>query len=374
MAPHVLRHPAAGRLPLPRRPPLCLEADAGQGRRTGIHLLSSGRSWSIFYFAGNTNPEVPGSGRLFRHHASGLWATTCAGRPSSPWRSMGIRVEYSHHEVAQSQHEIDLRYDEALRMADKVHDLQDDRQGDRHARTASTPPSCPSPSSASTAAACTPTSPCSRTARTPSTTPATRTTSPPWPRATSPGCSGTPGRSPPSATSGSTPTSAWCRATRPRSISPGPGATAPTMIRVPMYKPGKEAATRIEYRAPDPACNPYLAFAVMLAAGLKGVEDNYPLPDPVEQDIYHMSEAERGTPGHRGRLPGSLYEAVTGHGAERAGAGDPGRPHLQQVHRQQTDRVGQLPHARERSTKSTGTCPSSRAGSRPPWLCNPLPQ
>jgi hypothetical protein len=54
-----------------------------------------------------------------------------------------------------------------------------------------------------------------------------------------------------------------------------------TMVRIPMYKPGKEKATRIEFRAPDPACNPYLAFAVMLAAGLAGIENGYELPDPV---------------------------------------------------------------------------------------------
>jgi glutamine synthetase len=76
-----------------------------------------------------------------------------------------------------------------------------------------------------------------------------------------------------------------------------------------MYKPGKEAATRCEYRAPDPACNPYLAFAVMLAAGLRGVEGQYPLPEPVEEDIYHMSLAERKRLGIK-ELPGSLYEAI----------------------------------------------------------------
>ena len=82
-----------------------------------------------------------------------------------------------------------------------------------------------------------------------------------------------------------------------------------TMIRVPMYKPGKEKATRIEFRAPDPACNPYLAFAVMLAAGLDGIENKYQLPDPVEEDIYHMSETERKARGIQS-LPGSLYEAI----------------------------------------------------------------
>ena len=81
------------------------------------------------------------------------------------------------------------------------------------------------------------------------------------------------------------------------------------MIRVPMYKPGKENATRIEFRSPDPTCNPYLAFAVMLGAGLKGVEGKYPLPEPVEHDIFEMDEKARAEAGISS-LPGSLWEAV----------------------------------------------------------------
>jgi glutamine synthetase len=81
------------------------------------------------------------------------------------------------------------------------------------------------------------------------------------------------------------------------------------LIRVPMYKPGKEDATRIEYRAPDPACNPYLAFAVMLSAGLEGIEKRYPIPDPIEENVYRMSEEERKEKGIES-LPGSLIEAI----------------------------------------------------------------
>jgi glutamine synthetase len=81
------------------------------------------------------------------------------------------------------------------------------------------------------------------------------------------------------------------------------------LVRVPEYKPGKENATRIEYRSPDPACNPYLAFAVMLAAGLEGIEKEYPCPDPVEENVYEMSEQERQERGID-HLPGSLWEAV----------------------------------------------------------------
>ena len=65
------------------------------------------------------------------------------------------------------------------------------------------------------------------------------------------------------------------------------------LVRIPEYKPGNEVHTRIEYRSPDPACNPYLAFAVMLAAGLDGIENERPLPAPVEENVFEMSDAER---------------------------------------------------------------------------------
>jgi len=81
------------------------------------------------------------------------------------------------------------------------------------------------------------------------------------------------------------------------------------LIRVPMYKPGKEKATRMEFRSPDPACNPYLAFAVMLGAGLAGVKNKYELPDPVEEDIFKMSPAQRADLGIK-ELPDSLYAAI----------------------------------------------------------------
>jgi len=81
------------------------------------------------------------------------------------------------------------------------------------------------------------------------------------------------------------------------------------LVRVPMYKPGKEKATRIELRSPDPACNPYLAFAVMLAAGLDGIERKLPLPADVTEDVYEMTDARRAELGI-GKLPGDLDEAI----------------------------------------------------------------
>jgi glutamine synthetase len=82
-----------------------------------------------------------------------------------------------------------------------------------------------------------------------------------------------------------------------------------TLVRVPMYKPGKEAATRIEYRSPDPGANPYLAFSVMLAAGLAGIANKYELPMPQEQNIFRMTEDERKAAGIES-LPGSLNDAI----------------------------------------------------------------
>ncbi|MFW5735656.1 MAG: glutamine synthetase, partial [Oceanidesulfovibrio sp.] len=81
------------------------------------------------------------------------------------------------------------------------------------------------------------------------------------------------------------------------------------LVRVPLYKPGKEAATRIELRNPDPAANPYLAFAVMLAAGLEGIEKGYELQSPVEENIFDMGPADFERYGIEA-LPGSLYEAA----------------------------------------------------------------
>ena len=85
------------------------------------------------------------------------------------------------------------------------------------------------------------------------------------------------------------------------------------LVRVPMYKPGKEAATRVEMRHPDPATNPYLAFSVMLAAGLKGIEDGYELMPEATNNIYHMSDVEREAAGIRA-LPVDLHDAISAFG------------------------------------------------------------
>ena len=81
------------------------------------------------------------------------------------------------------------------------------------------------------------------------------------------------------------------------------------LVRVPMYKPGKEASTRLELRSPDPACNPYLAFSVILAAGLDGIEKGAEPPEPTEENVLALSATEREKRGIR-QLPGSLDEAI----------------------------------------------------------------
>ncbi len=81
------------------------------------------------------------------------------------------------------------------------------------------------------------------------------------------------------------------------------------MVRVPMYKPDKGNSSRVELRSLDAACNPYLAFAVMLAAGLKGIEEGYELPVETEDDVWGLTDRERRAMGIR-PLPASLSEAI----------------------------------------------------------------
>jgi glutamine synthetase len=99
-----------------------------------------------------------------------------------------------------------------------------------------------------------------------------------------------------------------------------PGYEAPTyvwwspknksdLVRIPAIRAGRELATRVEYRAPDPACNPYLAFACMLQAGLEGIKYGWEPPPPLERSPLAMTAAERRAAGV-GELPGDLSEAI----------------------------------------------------------------
>src|SRR6266702_854410 len=81
------------------------------------------------------------------------------------------------------------------------------------------------------------------------------------------------------------------------------------LIRIPLYKPGAEQATRAEIRCPDPACNPYLTFAALLHAGLEGIEQGYELPEPMETNLYHLTAEQRKERGIVS-LPETLGEAI----------------------------------------------------------------
>ncbi|MBM4273097.1 MAG: glutamine synthetase [Deltaproteobacteria bacterium] len=266
-----------------------------------------GPELEYFYFKSSAAPDIIDEGGYFDAPPLDM-GMDLRRHTIFALEKMGVRIEYSHHEVAASQHEIDMRYDEGLKMADKtmtlkatvkavamlngvyatfmpkpifgingsgMHTHQSLFKDGKNAFYDPTDQYHLSASGKSYIAGLLKhareiTGICSQWVNS-------------YKRLV-------PGYEAPVYV-------AWARRNRS------------ALVRVPMYKPGKETATRCEYRAPDPACNPYLAFAVMLAAGLKGIESNYPLPEPVEVDIYHMSEVERARLGIQ-ELPGSLYEAT----------------------------------------------------------------
>jgi len=266
-----------------------------------------GPELEFFLFASSKSPEILDLGGYFDAPPLDL-ANDIRRDIIFALEGMGIAVEYSHHEVAPSQHEIDLRYQEGLVMAD----------------TATTYRVV-----------------CKEVAR-------------------RHGCYATFMPKPIFGENGSgmhvhqslfkNGHNAFFDAKDPRNLSAEgksyiagllkhskelvcvtnqwvnsykrlvPGYEAPvyvawaqrnrsSLVRVPMYKPGKEEATRVELRCPDPACNLYLAFAVMLAAGLKGIEEGYELAEPVEKDIFKMPYEDFEKYGVTS-LPGSLYEAA----------------------------------------------------------------
>jgi glutamine synthetase len=86
-------------------------------------------------------------------------------------------------------------------------------------------------------------------------------------------------------------------------------ANRSALVRVPMYSVGKASSRRVEIRSLDSACNPYLAYAVILAAGLKGVEEGYELPPAAEDNVWSLTDAERRAAGYA-NLPQNLGEAL----------------------------------------------------------------
>ena len=266
-----------------------------------------GPELEYFYFANAQNPQVLDQGGYFDLVPLDV-AQDLRRETILTLEELGIKVEYSHHEVAASQHEIDLRYTDCLTMADNVmtyrlvvkeiarrhgvyatfmpkpifgingsgmHVHQSLFKGDKNAFFEKGAKYHLSQVGSSFVAGLL--------------------------------------RHSPEITSI---TNQWVNSYK-RLV---PGYEAPVyicwaqmnrsaLIRIPMYKPGKEKATRAEYRSPDPACNPYLAFSVMLAAGLEGVKKGYKLPPPANDNIYEMTEQERLKSGI-GSLPEDLLEAI----------------------------------------------------------------
>jgi glutamine synthetase len=266
-----------------------------------------GPELEYFYFKDNTCAEIIDMGGYFDARPVDLGGDLRRDTIFA-LQSMGIQVEYSHHEVAPSQHEIDLRYQEGLKMADTtmtyrmvvkeiarqngiyatfmpkpifgengsgMHVHQSLFKGDTNAFYDKDAKYHLSDTARQYIAGI--------LKHAPEITAVTNQWVNSYKRLV-------PGYEAPVYVS-------W--ANRNRSA----------MVRVPMYKPGKEKATRIEFRSPDPSCNPYLAFAVMLGAGMEGIEKKYELPDPIEQDIFEMSYQEKKDAGINA-LPGNLYAAI----------------------------------------------------------------
>jgi len=268
-----------------------------------------GPELEFFYFADDQDTEVLDQGGYF--DLTPLDAASDLRRETVlTLEKMGIPVEYSHHEVAPSQHEIDLRYAEATEMADNVmtyklivkeialqngvyatfmpkpifgqngsgmHVHQSLFNKDGNAFFDANDPQGYN---------------LSETAKhyiagllkyAPEFTAVTNPLVNSYKRLV-------PGYEAPVYI-------AWARRNRS------------ALVRIPMYKPGRENATRLELRSPDPSANPYLAFAVMLGAGLKGIEEKLELAPEATNNIFHMSDAELEAAGIK-TLPGSLGDAI----------------------------------------------------------------
>jgi glutamine synthetase len=294
------------RKPYAGDPRYVLKRNLKRAEKMGLTMYV-GPELEYFYFKNSQEPEVLDKGGYFDLTPLDL-ATDYRRETVFALEKMGIRVEYSHHEVAPSQHEIDLRYIDALTMADNVmtyrlvvkeiaqqfgvyatfmpkpifgengsgmHIHQSLFKGDKNSFfNADDEYSLSDLAKGYIAGQL-------RHSREICSVFAQSVNS--YKRLV-------PGFEAPVYI-------AWARRNRS------------ALIRVPMYQPGKELATRMEYRAADPVCNPYLTFSVMLAAGLEGVENGYELPDPLERNIYQMSEAERKNTGVDS-LPANLGEAI----------------------------------------------------------------
>ncbi|MDD1721537.1 MAG: glutamine synthetase family protein [Euryarchaeota archaeon] len=266
-----------------------------------------GPELEYFYFANSRRPDIIDAGGDFDLTPLDQ-ATDLRRETIFALQDMGIRVEYSHHELAPSQHEIDLRYTDALTMADNImtyrlvvkevalrsgfyatfmpkpmigkhgsgmHTHQSLFKGAKNAFYDANDVYHLSDAAEGFIAG--------QLTHAKELCAVTNQWVNSYKRLV-------PGYEAPVYIS-------WAR--RDRSV----------LIRVPTYRPGDELAARVELRSPDPACNPYLAFAAMLACGLEGMEKSYEFPDPVEGNIFKMTQEERDHHGI-GSLPRNLSTAI----------------------------------------------------------------
>ncbi|CAA9443885.1 MAG: Glutamine synthetase type I [uncultured Rubrobacteraceae bacterium] len=278
-----------------------------RAKEMGFDKFNVGPELEYFYFKDSHSTEVLDEGGYF--DLTTLDAATSLRRETIfALQELGIRVEVSHHEVAPSQHEIDLRFDEALVMADKVqtyktvvkevatrhgvyatfmpkplanengsgmHTHQSLFTGDKNAFfDADNEYFLSAEAQAFIAGQL-------RHARELSIIFAQYVNS--YKRLV-------PGFEAPVYI-------AWSRKNRS------------ALVRVPGFHPGQEKATRMELRCPDPAANIYLCFAALLHAGLEGIEKGYELPEPMERNLYDLSKEELQKLGIQG-LPADLGEAI----------------------------------------------------------------
>jgi glutamine synthetase len=294
------------RVPYPGDPRQVLKRNLKKAADLG-YTMYVGPEAEYFYFRSPQDPEPLDQGGYFdlipRDESVDLRRETVLAL-----EQMGIYVEFSHHEVAPSQHEIDLRYTDALTMADTLmtyrltvkeiaymsgvyatfmpkplmgengsgmHVHQSLFKGNKNAFFDAKAEYCLSDTCKHYIAGI--------LKYVPEFTAVTNQWVNSYKRLV-------PGYEAPVYVS-------WAQRNRSN------------LVRIPMYKPGKENATRIELRSPDPACNPYLAFSVMLAAGLRGIEEKLECPAPREIDLFGLSQPERTAMGIAS-LPGSLNEAI----------------------------------------------------------------
>ncbi len=292
--------------PYPGDPRYALKRNIARAEKMGFRY-HVGPELEYFYFKNNERPETLDQGTYFEVIPNDL-ANFLRNQTIKMLEEMGITIESSHHEVAPSQHEIDLKYNEALSMADNIitSRMVIREIAQRHGVYATFMPKPllgvngsgmhlhQSLKSGNKNSFFDPSDKyhLSETAKQFIAGQLTH------------------------AREICALTAQWVNSYK-RLVA---GYEAPvyiswaqrnrtTLIRVPHYHPGKEEAIRAELRCPDGACNPYLAFSVMLAAGLEGIEKKYKLPKPVEPNIYKMKNAEIENR-KLTALPGSLLEAI----------------------------------------------------------------